>query len=104
MADNTQLNPGAAGDVIASDDIGGIKFPRGKITIGNDNVNDGDVSATNPLPVTQGTISHAAPTFATVGATTGVVLAANASRKGAIFVNDSTAIIYLGIGAVAVLG
>jgi len=52
MADNTTLNTGTGGDVIATDDIGGIKVQRVKFIIGNDGVNNGDVSATNPLPIT----------------------------------------------------
>jgi hypothetical protein len=50
MADNTTLNTGVGGDTIATDDIGGVKFQRIKLIHGNDGVNDGDVSATNPLP------------------------------------------------------
>ena len=49
-------------------------------------------------------ITWAAPTFATVGATTTAILASNTSRKGAMIVNDSDSIIYLGIGAAAVAG
>lgn len=56
MADNTILLPGGGGDTIATDDIGGIKFPRSKITLGADGVNNGDISAANPMPVT-GTIT-----------------------------------------------
>lgn len=52
MADNTTLNIMTGGDVIATDDIAGVKYQRQKITIGADGVNDGDVSAANPLPVT----------------------------------------------------
>lgn len=52
MADNTELNPGSGGDMIASDDIGGVKWQRIKFTLGADGANDGDVSATNPMPVT----------------------------------------------------
>lgn len=51
MADNTRLNAGTTGDDIATDDIGGIKYPRSKLVIGEDGVNDGDVSSANPLPV-----------------------------------------------------
>lgn len=50
MADNTTLDAGAGGDTIATDDIGGVKFPRSKIVIGADGSNDGDVSAANPMP------------------------------------------------------
>jgi hypothetical protein len=56
MADNTTLNTGTGGDVIATDDISGVKFQRVKITLGADGVNDGDVSATNPIPV-DGTVT-----------------------------------------------
>lgn len=51
MADNTILSSGSGGDTIATDDISGVKYPRSKITIGADGVTDGDVSATNPMPV-----------------------------------------------------
>jgi hypothetical protein len=49
MADNTTL-PGT-GDVYASDDISGVKFPRVKLIHGADGTNAGDVSSANPLPV-----------------------------------------------------
>lgn len=51
MADNFVANAGAGGDTFGADDIGGTKFPRSKIIIGADGVNDGDVSTANPLPV-----------------------------------------------------
>lgn len=51
MADNTVLDSGTGGDTIATDDIGGVKYPRSKIVIGADGSNDGDVSITNPMPV-----------------------------------------------------
>ena len=50
MADNTQLNRGVGGDLIASDDISGVKYQRVKLTVGGDGVNDGDVADLNPLP------------------------------------------------------
>lgn len=49
MADNVAVTPGT-GATIATDDIGGVQYPRHKIVIGADGVNDGDVSAANPLP------------------------------------------------------
>ncbi len=51
MADNTQLNPGSGGDIAATDDIGGVKWQRVKVTLGADGINDGDVHAGNPMPV-----------------------------------------------------
>lgn len=51
MADNTELNPGHGGDIYAADDVGGIKFQRVKLAVGDDGVNDGDVSKNNPMPV-----------------------------------------------------
>jgi hypothetical protein len=68
MSDNTVLNPGAGGDVIAADDIGGVKVQRIKLMLGPDGVNDGDVSADNPMPV-----------VATGGATEAAQVAGNAS-------------------------
>jgi len=52
MADNTILNLGSGGDTIATDDISGVKYQRIKLIHGADGVNDGDVSETNPYPVT----------------------------------------------------
>lgn len=51
MADNVTANPGAGGSTFASDDIGGVQYPRTKVTLGADGVDDGDVAAGNPLPV-----------------------------------------------------
>jgi hypothetical protein len=56
MADNTTLNPGTGGDLIASDDIGGVKFQRVKPAWGADGTAV-DVSQANPLPVTASNIT-----------------------------------------------
>lgn len=53
MADNTTLNPGTGGDVIATEDISGTKLQRVKLVIGNAGTDAGDVSSTNPIPATQ---------------------------------------------------
>jgi len=50
MADNTTLNAGSGGDVIATDDIGGVKYQRVKLAFGADG-SAADVSDANPLPV-----------------------------------------------------
>lgn len=51
MADNVEADAGSGGATFASDDIGGIQFPRSKIIHGADGINDGDVSTANPFPV-----------------------------------------------------
>lgn len=56
MADNTTVNTGTAisgatNKTFASDDIGGVQYPRTKITLGADGFNDGDVSSSNPMPI-----------------------------------------------------
>lgn len=62
MADNVTTNPGVGGAVFATDDIGGVQYPRTKLVIGADGVNGGDVSAANPLPVTMAPVAlHNAP-------------------------------------------
>lgn len=55
MADNFAFTPGV-GSTGAADDIDGVLFPRVKVAIGANNTNDGDISATNPMPVT-GTVT-----------------------------------------------
>jgi hypothetical protein len=60
MADNTTLNTGTGGDVIASDDISSVKYQRIKLIHGADGVNAGDVSETNPFPVT---LEHKNPQY-----------------------------------------
>lgn len=51
MADNFTANPGAGGASFASDDIGGVQFPRIKLVHGADGSSDGDVAVGSPLPV-----------------------------------------------------
>lgn len=46
---------------------------------------------------------HSPPDNASVGTSSGIVLASNAKRTGAVFVNDSANKIYLAIDAAAVL-
>ena len=63
MADNAVLSAAVGvGITAALDDIGGVHYPRSKIVIGADGVNDGDVSSANPMPVS-GPVTNAG-TFA----------------------------------------
>lgn len=66
MADNTTLNAGTGGDVIATDDIGGVKHQLVKIEYGAAD-SATQVSAANPLPVVQ-TGTPALPTGAATAA------------------------------------
>lgn len=58
MADNTTLNTGTGGDVIASDDISGVKYQRVKLIHGADGTNAGDVSTSNGFPVAPLSVAH----------------------------------------------
>jgi hypothetical protein len=59
MADNVTANPGSGGATFATDDVSGVQFPRTKLALGGDGVHDGDVSNTNPLPVSLASVpSH----------------------------------------------
>lgn len=96
MADNSVLP--SSGDVIAADEILGVKYQRMKITHGSDGVNDGDTSHTNPLPVLNVAPTNAATTSVTDSITPVVLLPSNPLRKGASITNDSLSTMYLLFG------
>ena len=55
MVDNVQANAGSGGAVFAADDIGGVHYPRAKLTWGPDGTaNDVDDTNGNRLPVKVG--------------------------------------------------
>jgi len=85
MADNTTLNTGAGGDVIATDDIGGVKYQRVKVTFGVDGA-AADVTAAVPLPTqvinTSRTFIHLWAIAAAAGTTT-TETAITLTRSGA---------------------
>lgn len=68
MADNVGYTPGS-GAIVAADDIGGVLHQRVKLALGADGTNDGDLSATNPMPVT-GSVAVTTATPLEVTATT----------------------------------
>ncbi len=84
MADDTTLNVGAGGDVIATDDIGGVKHQRVKVTVGADGVNDGDVSTANPMPTDAREVAGNATAVGSGAASTGT--------QRVILANDQDAI------------
>ena len=64
MAENTQFVEAPDRDIIAADDIAGVKFQRMKIALGADGVNDGDVSSSTPMPVAQASAGPGMGAFA----------------------------------------
>lgn len=101
MADNVELNSGTGGAVMATDDIGGIHFERVKLTLGADGVNDGDISSANPIPAKEQRAATATLANVAGSATNVTLLASNASRLGAYVFNDSSAALYVKLGATA---
>jgi hypothetical protein len=95
MAENVSITPGV-GDSIAADDIGGVKHQRVKLTLGNDGVNDGDVSASNPLPI------GAPPSLPLpAGAATEATLLLKATEATLLTVKSDTASIITALGLLA---
>jgi len=67
MTDNIQLASGTGGDILAADEIPAtsqIMYQRVKITLGDDGDNDGDVHASNPMPITGSAVVTNGGTFA----------------------------------------
>ena len=86
MADNTTLNPGSGGDVIASDDIGGVKHQRVKIEHGADG-SATDVSNSAPLPTFDRHDGRTLVQFYATGVasgTTGTETAVNLAKAGTL--------------------
>ena len=100
MADNTELNPGTGGDIAATDDIDGVKYQRVKLTLGADGVNDGDLSAANPMPVAAAALPlpAGAATDATLAAVQALLttIAGTIQLHNAPFVDGSPGQIMLG--------
>lgn len=94
MADNTTINEMSGGDVIATDDIGGVKFQRIKVGFGVDG-SYGDAARTNPLPVDQAPAGAVSTSSVAASVTSVSLKAANSNRKGLIVRNDSSATLYL---------
>ena len=69
MDDDITLNSGSGGDTLAADEIGSRKFQRIKLITGADGTNNGDISLSNPFPVT-------------LRASTGTLFATNSGNVG----------------------
>lgn len=93
QADNFPFTPGS-GRTAASDSISSVEYQRHKITLGADNANDGDVSATNPMPIfaAASTAGGYTPGFLISAATTNATsLKASAGKLGFITVSNVNA-------------
>jgi hypothetical protein len=80
MADNVGYTPGS-GAVVAADDVGGALHQRIKLTLGADGVSDGDVSSSNPMPVTAGALPLPTGAATSAAQTTGNVSLASIDAK-----------------------
>jgi len=96
MADNTRLNPGDGGDLIATDEIAGVKHQLVKVEYGGAD-SATQVSPTNPLPVTAtGGASYANITSTgsvkgSAGTLVGVFVASSSSGTIKLWDNTSAA-------------
>ncbi len=90
MADDTRLNPGVGGDLIATDDIAGVKFQRVKVVGGTDGT---------ALEMGAG---DAATRSDSVSTAEQQLLAASPTRKSAIFYNKGDTDYWLGEGTTVV--
>lgn len=100
MADNVNITEGS-GKVIAADDISSVLYQRVKVVIGVDGTNSGDVSASNPIPITGSTTIIG--TVAVSGNTTlvgTVTITGNTTILGTVTITGSTAV----VGTVTVTG
>lgn len=103
MADNLAITPGTGAN-IATDDIGGNHFQRVKLTLGADGVNDGDVSSSNPVPVTVSSLPASPATTALEqvslsGSDSQSLIASRAGRRGLIIYNGSGSTVKISFGA-----
>ena len=80
MADNVNVTPGT-GTVIAADDIGGVQHQRVKVVIGADGISNGDISASNPMPIT-GSVTATNPSVVSTTNSNTTALGANAVFTG----------------------
>ncbi len=53
MGEGVERNESSGGAIIAADRIDGVDHQRMKLTPGDDGIDEGDVSKTNPLPVAE---------------------------------------------------
>lgn len=101
MSDNTVINPGSGGDTIATEDLTTYKIPVSKIRLGATDVDGGDITNTNPLPVRVAPASTSTLSNVSGSASSVTLLSSNSARLGATIFNDSTASLYVKLGTTA---
>lgn len=93
MAENVAITPGS-GDVVAADDISGVKFQRVKLVFGADGANDGDVDNALGLPVADAEASVAGSlttvAFGTLTGTHADMSVNSISTAAGVFVHNDT--------------
>jgi hypothetical protein len=96
MSDGTRLNQGLGGDLICTEQTTRAtgKIPVSKIVLGDVDVDGGDVSATNPMPV-QTTAASAIRLTVTGGASLGTVKGSAGKLWGWQVYNPNSTIVYL---------
>jgi hypothetical protein len=99
MADNAKIYNGN-GASIATNQIAGVHHQRVKVQHGAPG-SASDVSAASPLPINQVPATTCTPTSVASSATSVLLLAANANRRGVVIRNQSTAVLYIDFGAPA---
>lgn len=92
MADNIDVTPGA-GKTVAADEIAGVLHQRVKLSLGADGVNDGDVSSSNPMPIT-----GALTVTDTDNAASGTISTQNLNPNSGVATANSSVEITLGAG------
>ena len=99
MADDVS-NASIATDVIAADDVSGVKFQRIKLALGSEGTYVGDVSKEHPLPITNQNASVTdvsnVSVVSTTAYTSGEIALSNASYRCSIYVTGA------GVGVIKV--
>lgn len=83
MADNVVANPGAGGSTFATDNIGGVNYPRSKMVWGPDGTATDVDTGASALPIADGGNSITVDGTVAVSGNTAVTLAAGAVSAGA---------------------
>ena len=91
MADDVS-NASIATDVIAADDVGGVKFQRIKLALGAEGTYVGDVSKEHPLPIINqnGSVTDVSNVNVVTTYTSGNMLLDNASYRCSVYVTGSS--------------